>query len=147
VTNEKRDEAECPTCRRPNDRGVESCWWCQAKDPAPLAPEPLSNDWSSALMRGMGASPALPGIYPPTQSNGLGPPQNIGISYQPISAQPIGLGSLGLTPQPVSLQIDRSEMTLLAEGLLGNAERLVNFDPAEALRLIDRAREIVEKLR
>jgi hypothetical protein len=134
----KRDEAECPTCRKPNDRGVKTCWSCGRLDPYPAPSDPMTcgDDWSSALMRNLSGA-VLPGIYPPTghptptQSSGLG-----GISFAPTQY-----------PQPLSLQIDRSEMTLLAEGLLGNAERLVNFDPAEALRLIDRAREIVEKLR
>jgi hypothetical protein len=138
VTNEKRDEAECPTCRRNNDRGVSKCWNCSRPDPYPAPSDPLTcgDDWSSALMNVGPGSFVVSGLgppvnYPQTQTNGLG-----GYALQPFAP-----------PNPVSLQIDRSEMTLLAEGLLGNAERLVNFDPAEALRLIDRAREIVEKLR
>jgi hypothetical protein len=134
--SEPTPDVECKQCRRGVKPGDAKCWWCGTADPAPSDPMTCGDDWSSALMRNLSGA-VLPGIYPPTghptptQSSGLG-----GISFAPTQY-----------PQPLSLQIDRSEMTLLAEGLLGNAERLVNFDPAEALRLIDRAREIVEKLR
>jgi hypothetical protein len=48
-----RDEAECPTCHRNNDRGVDKCWNCQHKDPYPLASVMAAqdDDWSSSLMR------------------------------------------------------------------------------------------------
>jgi hypothetical protein len=133
---EPSPDVECKQCRRGVKPGDAKCWWCGTADPAPSDPLTCGDDWSSALMNVGPGSFVVSGLgppvnYPQTQTNGLG-----GYTLQPFAPTP-----------PVSLQIDRSEMTLLAEGLLGNAERIVNFDPAEALRLIDRAREIVEKLK
>jgi hypothetical protein len=156
-----RDEAECPTCHRNNDRGVDKCWNCQHKDPYPLASVMAAqdDDWSSSLMRvavpgpsggSVGYMSFGPGIAPPTQQPQPAGPTPGAIGYYnfghfapapPVATQPF---SLTLTNSMEAAMLAKSYLADAADDLRNGPDA---SDIADALFGARRAVEILEGIK
>jgi hypothetical protein len=155
-----RDEAECPTCHRNNDRGVDKCWNCSRPDPYPQTTDgPYT--WGAAMLGSRvvinGKAYEYTSMVKPSRATMQGAPQGIA----PPTQQPAITGYAGLpqygpghynfaptqpTQPAYSMTItDKTEAAMLATSYLQQAAD--TNEPDVAIQYARRAVEILEGIK